>query len=965
MPASRRSPKFVGRLEELGALVGLLGQLADGRPGAALVAGEAGVGKTRLLEELAHRAEAREVQVLVGGCVPLGGDLLPYAPFVEALRGRLSDLGHGEERPGTPTQAYQFERVLGLLAELAAKRPLLLVLEDLHWADTTTLRLVAFLVRNLRRDRVAIVASYRSDELGRGHPLRQVVAELSRDDAVVHLDLSPFDVEHVAALLTAIEGGPVPPEVAARVHARAQGNPFFAEELYAADSNRSGELPTTLREVVLSRLTGLLPAAVQTLRACAVAGGRADHVVLVAASNAGPDLDAGLRQAVDRGLLRPDVDGTGYAFRHELVGEAIYADLLPFERARLHGAVADALASQTAPAWDWRRPAEIAAHRLAAHDLDAALTAFVAAGDAAGRVGAFAEARRQFETGLELWDRVPDAPDRSGMDRIDLLVRAADAANLTGDPNRAVALGEAALAAADPEDRMRQAELYKLLGHFRWAAGRGVEALAAHERAVALSPKKPPHATRAHTLAALAYALLRAGRYTQARRCAADAIAVAQAVGAREEEGRARTTLGVALVEAGDVDAGLAQIETGRRIAVAADRSDDELAARRALGDAYDRAGRLCEAVEVFAAAADDARQRGLARVHGAHVLALQARTLMRLGHWRQAEAALDEAVELEPTGAVALVVAVTRAMLLEDLGRFEAAEDALQRADDLASHGLIDAPVKGWLTSVRGGLAFWRGDLDAAAAAVTEGLACLEETDDLRYRAELCVLGLRVQADRADRARLTHAAETVAAARVEAQRLTRLLADASPGTLPTSAAERASGMAELARLDDTIDTQGYLRVAEQWHHFGEPWPEAYARWRAAEVAVTAGSSDLAGAALRDARQLLAGIEDGPLVGEIDALARRARIPLSDTDPETIPAGPPDLGLTPRELEVLAQVREGRTNAEIGDALYISEKTVSVHVSNLMRKLGVSRRVEAAAIAHRLDLQAPSSPTTS
>lgn len=956
---------FIGRTQELASLLGLLARVERGEPGLALLAGEAGVGKSRLLREVACRIADRDVLVLTGGCLPFGADVLPYAPFVEALREHLADDGGDTELMPPSTQAYQFERMLAVLRRLAAEAPVLLVLEDLHWADRTTLQLLVFLVRNLRQGRIGVVASWRDDEVGRDHPLRQAVAELARNDATVRIDLAPFDATLTARLLAGIHGAPVAQDVSRSIHERAQGNPFLAEELFAAAPHDDGDaLPSTLRDVLLARVSGVDASAREVLALVAVLGGRADHAPLVAARlGADPQALPGiLHDVVDRGLLL--ADGDGYRFRHELVARALLDDLLPFERTRLHAVAADAYVDVPVPRWDWRRPAEIAAHRLAAHQLDAALAALVAAGAAAADVGAFAEARRQLETALDLWDRVAEPERVAGMDRGALLMRAAGYAFNAGDPGHGLALAETArtvLAAAGDPVALGLAHL--CAGYMRWAAGHGSEALAAYGEAVRLVPADTATAARADVLGAYAAKLLRTGLYGRARTLADEAIAIAlRAPEARAEEGRARVTWGMALVEHGDVDAGLEEIVAGRGIAAELGRSDDELLAYDALGDAYDRAGRMTEALTAFAAGARLAEEHGLARVHGANLMARQAQCLMELGRWDEATGALDAASQLLPTGSVALPVALASMVRALDTGDLDLADRQVRTAEDIIARGVVDVRAKSALALGRATLDLWRGQLEQAAEDVDDGLAYLDGTDDQRYRMQLCVLGLSIEAERAALARLTGDERTAAGARARGAAFMDQLRAVIPAGLRTGRAELISGEAQLDRIEGDDDPDRWMTVADEWARFDRRWAEACACWRAAEAAVAAGRDDLARDALTRARSAVLELPPAaPLVMAIDGLAQRARLgPLPVAPPGDVrtPDAPPafDLGLTAREREVLALLGRGRTNSEIGEALVISPKTASVHVTNIMRKLGVGRRVEAAAVAHRVGL---------
>ena len=444
MTATLASPTFVGRTEELARLAAAGDRAAGGTPTAVLVGGEAGVGKTRLVGEVVAGARAAGATVLAGGCVELGGEGVPFAPLIEALRGFVRDLdepglaqaaprpcpvragppppraaprspardaadpgGAGPALSTTPgpwsEQGRLFELFLGLLERLGEERPAVLVVEDLHWADRSTRDLLAFLVRNLRHGRLLLLLTYRSDELHRRHPLRPFLAELDRGRRVERLELARFGRAEVAAQLAGIQGAPVPAELAERIHARSGGNAFFVEELAAAAAD--GELPPSLRDTLLARIELLAEPAQRVLGVAAAAGARVDHDLLAeVAGLPEPELLSALREAVSAQVLLVDAGDGTYGFRHALVKEAVYGELLPGERTRLHARFAAALAARDI-AGDPGPAAELAWHWYAAHDLERALPAAVAAGLAAERAYAFAEAQRQFERALELWDR--------------------------------------------------------------------------------------------------------------------------------------------------------------------------------------------------------------------------------------------------------------------------------------------------------------------------------------------------------------------------------------------------------------------------------------------------------------------------------------------------------------------------------------------------------------------------------
>jgi len=591
---TRPSPTFVGRVEELELLEAARVRAADGEPAVVLVGGEAGVGKTRLIAELTARCGADGTRVLVGGCVPVGDGILPYAPIVEALRALPDELGVatvrelagpswrelarllpalGEPDAGPPGQAAQarlFELLLGLLARLSEQTPIAVVVEDLHWSDQSTRDLLAFLVRNLHRNRVLVVMTYRNDEPGQER-LGPFLAELDRGGPVQRLELPRLDQAQTTAQLVGILGAAPAAEVVDAVFARSEGNPYFTEELLAAVRAGSRELPATLRDLLRGRVQALPQPAQQVLGVVAVAGRPLPHRLL--AKVAGLDdrhLDAALRAGVTHQLLLIRPREGSYDLRHALLREVIDTDLLPSERTRLHAAFARVLVelpelANTSPAV---ATAELAAHWDAGGEPTQALPARVRAGLAAEHAHAFAEATRHYQRALELWERVPDASQAAGLDLVDLLTRAAEAVAFSGAAQRAVELVEDALGRVDADaEPVRAAELLAGLGDHRRVAGDEVGALAAFERAERLVTGAPPSAEHARLLARHARALTMSFQNQKAIPYCEEAIAVARAVGAQAEEAHTLTTLGLCLQDLGELDRSIALHREARRIA--------------------------------------------------------------------------------------------------------------------------------------------------------------------------------------------------------------------------------------------------------------------------------------------------------------------------------------------------------------------------------------------------------------
>ncbi|HYY90266.1 MAG TPA: AAA family ATPase, partial [Chloroflexota bacterium] len=484
---------FVGRRDQLGALTDAYERTSRGRPTVVVVGGEAGVGKTRLVTEFLDRvagdsAGAKGLPwVLVGGCLELGQTVMPLAPLVGILRQLSQQLGpdrtaelYGVELArflpdrGRPASAGEsaalFDALVSLLRTLDEERPVVLVVEDMHWADRSTLDLVSYLARNLGRTRAMLLTTYRSDEMRRSHALRPVLAELGRLPNVERLDLAALTADEVVALLAAIRGVPPAPELASQIVDRSEGNPFFAEELLAVAEE--GGVPPTLRDILGARLDVLPEQAKEVLRIAAAAGRRVDHRLLEqVAELSATELEAGLRAAVEHQALVPDGDGFGYRFRHALFQEAVHEQLLPGERTRLHAAFADALSREPDLAVDGAEGvhAELAYHALLAHDLERAFASLVKAGFRARGMFAYAEAQQHFERAAELRPRVVADADEDAPEVWDLLRNAAHCARYAGDVRSAGAHLRRAIASLDPAQHPVQlGGLYGELSEALW-----------------------------------------------------------------------------------------------------------------------------------------------------------------------------------------------------------------------------------------------------------------------------------------------------------------------------------------------------------------------------------------------------------------------------------------------------------------------------------------------------------------
>ncbi|MGH3403497.1 MAG: ATP-binding protein, partial [Streptosporangiaceae bacterium] len=748
------SPVFIGRRGELTSLGALMDQAQAREPAFAVIGGEAGVGKTRLVGEAAERAAGAGFLVLTGQCVELGAEGLPLAPLVDALRILARALPPGElaevlgpagpalvrllpellpdtesRRPGEEIQKAQLlELVLGVLDRLSATRPVLFVIEDLHWADQSTLDLAAFLIRSLRGGRVLLIATYRSDELHRRHPLRPLLAAWERVRSVERLEMPRFDRGEVSAQLAAILGDDPAPAVTDLVFDRSGGNAYLVEELAGTVSeDGAGDLPPSLRDVLLSRVDALSEDAQRLLRVVSVAGRTvSDELLAAVAGTAEAELYAALREAIGNHLLLIGPGGRGYAFRHALTRDAVYEDVLPGERVRLHAAYAEALTRDPRLADDEAAlPAALAYHWYAALDLPQALPAAIEAARHATASYAPAEALRHLERALEIWPRVSDAEQRTGLDLTEVSRLAAEAAYRSGTLNRSGSLLADALArlpaTASP---VRRALLLERQAVIQRDSGRQPAAVASLEEALALLPAGDADGGRAHAvlLAALAGVLMRGSEMERSADVARRAVAAARKAGAREAEAEAAITLGSGIAYLDEPEAGLESLRAGVRLALELDIPITAIRGYVNLSDVAELLGRHEEAVREASAGLDLAVRAGIARTFGTYLIGNQAEPLLRMGEWERADELMARSMDTMPEGVFAASVQQLRAELLAMRGRYDDAERdlrELRRAMGDTDDAQFTQPSR-YLEAM---IALSRGDLGAARAAAAAGL--------------------------------------------------------------------------------------------------------------------------------------------------------------------------------------------------------------------------------------------------
>ncbi len=967
------SSRFVGRAAELAELRSALAEAAAGRPSLAFVAGESGVGKTRLVCELERAAQHDGRRVLSGECVDLGEGELPYAPLAAALRPLaraadpvLAELPRGVREvldtmlpglagPSSPRGATEeasgarsrlFEALLTLIDRLGEQRGLLLIIEDLHWADRSTRSFLTYLAASLVSERVLVLATYRADELHRRHPLRPVLAELERTAGARRIELLPFTQAELAEQLADILGGAADPALVERLWRRSEGNALYAEELLAAGLDGRGALPPTLREALMLRVDRLAPATQEVLRLLAVAG-RVDHAVVAAA--AGLDA-AALRDALRDGaaaqIVKVDAEGR-YGLRHALLAEVIADDLLPGERAELHLDLARALEADAGGA---HRASAIARHYAEAGDQPRALLSAIRAADAAEGVRAYGEAAALYERALELWDRVPGAAELTGMHHVDLLRAAAWCRQTIGEPGRAVTLLSSAVAEIDEAaEPRRMAAVLDRLAHSQWRLGQPEAADDSQQRALALLPEDVPTAERAMVLASRAKHLMLAARYRESARLAEEALAVARGAGAVLPEITALDALGVSLTWLG-ADHGIPTLREAIALAREHDMPMTALTIYTNLADVLLLAGRGEEA----GTAADEGLAMAAELGYTSRWLSLmKAEVTFVGGDWTATRALLDEHGRSLQAGTLVNASHRRAALALAD-GEHDEARELLDSVDGLVAVSR-EPQFTGYQAELRAELERRAGDLDAARQAVEDGLDRIEFCSEDRARlSSVSLAGLRVETDAAVRARDLGDEEAERTATMLAEMLFARLEATADEHRPVETANLATGRALLARIRGADDPAAWSAAVEAWTSVRRPYAAAQARWGEAEAHLACADRDAAAAAAQTALAAARTLGARWLAHEIEGFIARAR--LRGDDEPAAATGDDPFGLTPRERQVLELLASGATNREIGQSLYMAEKTASVHVSRILAKLDVRSRTEAAAVAHRLGL---------
>ena len=961
---------FVGRRDAWRALERAYARACGGDVAVLFVDGEAGIGKTRLVSEFVSCAG--DAWVLRGVCMELGEDGPSYAPFAAALRSLVRGIGADGltaivpaagmselarllpelgDQPSAREHGTLFETVLALVGRLAEERPVVLLVEDAHWADRSTRNLLTFLVHSLAAAKVLVIVTHR--DLAHGHPFRSVLVDLERVDGVARLTLPRLTRAEVAAQTTAIRGHAIDAPTLDMLFSRSAGNPLFVEALLACDGAVADVVGGPLYDLLVAPVERLPDSSQRVLHIAAAGGCEVRHTLLAAVAGVpGAALTEALRPAVHARVLIGTEDG--YRFRHALIRDAVYETLmLPGERIRWHRRYAEALEADPSLVPHDRAPMELAHHWYAARNVASAFRASWAAAHEA-RIGlAPAERLRMLERVLQLWSQVADPAELLGADRGEVLRYAIEAADDSGELEHGLRLVDQAIEAAKSgQDRLRaalalhwQARLRSKLG-LPWVEDDLPGALRT------LSTE-PDNADRARLLGYLAQRLCAEGDHRQARSLAEEATALADRVADPQAKAQALTTLASLAAQEGRLEAARAGFARARRVG---EQIDVRALVRVDIAESHEleALGEHELAAEVARAGQVRAREAGLHRARGAQLSGNLAESLVSLGRWDEAIGIIDHAAELGPPPLYLVNHHCLRGEVMLARGDLVVPEAALLAVHSIM-HGRYESAQQRFpLATLETELRLAQARPGQAVAVAESALDAYDPARESRYAWALLSCGARAWAHLAQRTRIRGddvARATVAATRERLQtRAGRL-----PCRTPVEQAQRATFVAELA---EDFARVGAARTAVQaWERTAQPYRLAVALLRYAEEAVGRNNRPGAAEPLRRCIELADDLGAGPLRAQAHALVVGSRLTLAAPGTAEGAVDPLDeLGLTAREQEVLRLVALGQTNRQIAGSLFISTKTASVHVSRILSKLDATNRGQAAAIAHRLRL---------
>jgi DNA-binding CsgD family transcriptional regulator len=960
---ARPEPEVLaGRAADVEQLLDLVSNAVGGRSGGLLVVGEAGVGKTSLVRRVCSDV-GEAIVCLWGTCLPLLSTTVPFLPFTAAAR----DWAHTQVAPGPPARRVD-ERAPGAapstfdawLSELCARQPVLLVVDDLQWADQSSLDVLMYVLAGPQSRRLAVVTTIRDGEADR-YDLRRWLADVRRLPQVRELRLAPLDRVATGQLLTGRLGGPPHESVIDEVFARSRGNPYLAtllvRDLPANATGLPPGLPGQLREAVARSWFGLSEPARDLTRLVAVAGRPRRAEFLREVSDVlvpGLDVAPALREAVRLGVLVANADGA-YWFAHPLLAEVLEADMLPEDARAWHAGFAVALTRKMEAAGvdDAGYAVALADHYMRAGDLENAFGWALRGADIAESAGGVAEALRLLRRALDLQ---PVAGDPE-VDRVALLQQIRAVAERTGtleaELNAIDEMLELVDSAGDP---LLVTDLLVRRTWLRQFTGREFAGTEDLRRALRLAREYPESPQYARAMAGMARVEIWRGLPSGPAR-AAEALALARASGCA-------ATLSYALatkIQAWCMDAQARPYEgdplqDGRLAQSAAAQARDYYAFLHAtMWTANAQDGIISRGwIEIVRQGREELTSLGSPHTYVAWLASCEAEGLLFLGDWKACEQRLRVAVCATPGTGGDTSRRLVAARLAAWQGRWSEAAGHLARAEELF------AEQSGFLglsfDSVRAELAVAQGDTEQA---FTVALAGLQQQADLVER--LLPTAARAAADQAEAFRDRGESTEPALERLDHLRHAYPVVPTEDNPRPSERAHatamQALYLAEQSRGRREPDAAtAWIHAAQACAAASLAWDETYARWRAAEACLPRRSDrTTARTQLQRAHELAVDLHAAPLREQIQALATSYGIPLQAANQSmTADEAMPIPGLTAREKEILSHVVAGHTYREIARALVISEKTVSAHISNLLRKTNTANRADLSQKYRRL-----------
>jgi len=958
-------PDLVGRERERDELAAACVEVLAGRPVFVLLSGEAGVGKTRLAQDVATSCGLRVLAASADPTVAYGpiagvlrqwlrqpdGDIRSCGPLAHQLAMLLPELGDPPDEIGDG--ATFAEALRCALESIGGQAPTALVLDDLHQADNATLEVLPALAASLRNTRLLLVGIYRSDEIGAAHPIRRLRSTLRREGTARELHVTPLDAGSIAALIESVLGARPAQALVDMVNGHAQGVPFFAEELTAAlhaaghlEDTPGGvapvagtdlPLPVTISDAVMVRTDGMSPAARNALEIAAVVGATFDQGLVTALSDPGT-----IDEAMDRGLIVEEAPGHA-RFRHALVRDAVYAGIPWTRRRSIHCRIAQALESQGAPA------GMIAEHWIAAREGARARSALRAAVNDARRLHAHRDAIRACQRALEFW---PEGDQEQ--ERVVVLEDLGECAQLSGD------LGEAARAWREVvERRRRSGDVIGMARAHRRLAGvyalegspqRSVDAWLAAASAFAACES---HADAAQCRLAAAALLHYSGRVVGALEAIVVAAADVERSARTDMQLRALTLEGVARGKLGQTEAALELVSTALARSLAGGLTASAADAYSGLAVVLENAGDYAGAQDAYTTAIDFCDARGIDGV-GPVCIGCLAHLLRQTGDWRRAAAlcrdVLERTSQARPrssTSGARYTAKTVLAMLHTCRGELRPAKDVLTEAASTFGRLGVLGPDMEYL-GARGRLAeLEAGSPTAAVDSCVEMLERFEAGDDIHYSVQHLrwAAGIFSGAARIpDTHRCGEALARIASAAPNQETLAAL----------------ATGLGEIAVVegDVSLAEQHYERAVELMRTLPLPFDRAETQFRAGRVAMTAGNAKVAAQRFNDAYLTARRLGARPLAASAHAELTRSGGQVNRRPHRRVVTEIETAELTPREVAVVRLVAEGRTNREIAAELFVSQRTVDMHVRNALARLDCRSRADAVRRAAELGLLA-------